>query len=370
MKFVVSSGDLLNRMQIAGRAIASKNPIPILGEFLFTISGSQLKITGCDAEIRVVATLEVSDADRDGSIAIPGNKLIEYLKRLPEQPVSFNINDETLAIEISTTSGKSNQAGHNGDEYPELKALEDNKKQITMSSDAILAGITHTLFATANDDLRPIMNGILFDIEENQTTFVATDTHIMARYIRKDTTSAEKSAFVLGKKPASLLKNVLTPGENVSIEFDGKSAVFNTEKLQITCRLTEGNYPQYKSVIPNSNPYNVTINRQDLSNAIARSSLFCDGTELVKFEVSSNSIHISAQDLDFSCSASETIACQYVGNDMVIGLKASYFANILSNMSSTDIEMQLSDPSRAAIVTPTEKNDTEDELMLIMPMKV
>jgi len=370
MRFVVSSGDLLGRLQVAGRAIASKSPVPILDNFLFSISGRTLSITGSDSEVIVVTTLEVNESDGDGKVAIPGGKLVEYLKKLPEQPVSFSINDETYAIEISTISGKSNQVGLSASDYPQLQAVAGESNSFKLSSDALLAGITHTLFATGNDDLRPIMNGIYFDIEPECMTFVATDSHILARYTRTDVKCGIKSSFVLGKKPAALLKNIMSAGAEVEVKYDQKSAIFQTETFKMTCRLTDGNYPQYRSVIPANNPFHVNVNRQDLSNAISRTSLFSDGTELIRLELSSNSMNVMAQDLDFSCSANEVVACQYEGESMVIGIKSSYFSNILSNMASADIEMQLSDASRAVIVLPTEKKDNEDELMLIMPMKV
>lgn len=370
MKFVVSSGDLLNRLQIASKAIASKSPIEILEYFLFTIKGSQLTITGSDADVIIVSTLDLAEYDHDGQVAIPGAKLAEYLKRLPEQPISFNINDETFAIEISTLSGKTSQVGRNGEDYPQLQGLNDENNSFEIQSDVLLAGISHTLFATANDDLRPIMNGIFFDMQPESLTFVATDSHILARYTRDDIKTGISSSFVLGKKPAALLKNILSAGETIKVTYDSKSAVFQSKNHTMTCRLTDGTYPQYRSVIPSEPPFHVTVDRQELTNALLRSALYTDGTELVKFELLSNSILVSTQDIDFSCSASETVACQYEGQPIKIGLKASYFSNILSNMSAKEIEMQISDQSHAALIVPVDKKEGEDELMLIMPMRV
>ncbi|MCQ2229336.1 MAG: DNA polymerase III subunit beta [Bacteroidales bacterium] len=370
MRFVVSSSDLLGRLQVAGRAIASKSPVPILDNFLFSITGKTLSITGSDSEVIVVTTMEVNESDKDGKVAIPGGKLVEYLKKLPEQPVTFNINDETFAIEIATVSGKNNQVGLNANDYPQLQSLGGESQSFSLSSDVLLAGISHTLFATGNDELRPIMNGVFFDIEPDGITFVATDSHILARYTRTDVKCGFKSSFVLGKKPAALLKNIMSAGVDVKVTYDSKSAIFEADKFKMTCRLTDGNYPQYRSVIPTNNPFRVMVNRQDLSNAISRSALFSDGTELIRLELSSNSVNVMAQDLDFSCSANEVVACQYEGEQMVIGIKSSYFSNIMSNMNSSDIEMQLSDASRAVIVLPVDKKENEDELMLIMPMKV
>ena len=370
MKFVVSSGDILSRLQIVGRAIASKNTMPILDNFLFSVKGDTLTITASDQEIVIQASLSVSDVDHDGRVAVPGGKLAEYLKKLPEQPVVFSVNDETYAIEIGTTTGKTNQAGLDAIEYPELKPLDDNAQSFVISSDALLAGLSHTIFATASDELRPIMNGVFFDMNDGHVTFVATDSHILSMYSRTDVNTVAGTSFVLGKKPAALLKNILSAGDNVEVAFDKKSAKFTTNSYTMFCRLTDGNYPQYRAVIPTQNPFHVIVNRSDISNAVARASLYADGTALVKLDLSSNIIYVSTQDLDFSCSADEKVECQFEGENMSIGLKAPYFASILSNMTSDDIEMQVSDPSKAAIIVPVEKKDNEDELMLIMPMKV
>lgn len=370
MRFVVSSGDLLSHLQVAARAIASKSPIPILDNFLFSIEGNKLSITGSDSEVIVVTALELSEADHDGRVAVPGNKITEYLKKLPEQPVTFNIDETNYSIEIVTMSGKNNQAGLPADDYPQVKELESIQNTFNISSDALLAGINHTLYATANDELRPIMNGILFDIQPNQITFVATDSHILARYTRSDVNAGIESSLVLGKKSANLLKNILSAGDEVTVSYDSKSALFRTSQHKLICRLTDGAYPKYKSVIPTDNPYHVIANRQDLSNAISRSALFTDGTELIKLELTENSILVSAQDLNFACSASEKVSCQYEGIEMPIGLKSSYFSTILSNMTSSEIEIQISDPSKAALIIPVDKKDNEDELLLIMPMRV
>lgn len=369
MKFVVSSGDLLSRLQIVGRAIASKNTMPILDNFLFSVTGDDLTITASDQEIVIQTTMKVSSVDHDGRVAIPGGKVTEYLKKLPEQPVSFSINDENFALEIGTPTGKNNQAGLDPCEYPELKPLSANAKSFVISSEALLAGISHTVFATANDELRPIMNGVYFDMNDGHITFVATDSHILSLYTRTDINTVAGSSFVLGKKTASLLKNMVTSNETVEVSFDQDSAKFVTANYTLLSRLAGGSYPQYRSVIPNQNPFHVLVNRSDISNAVARVSLFADGTDLVKLHLSAESINVTSQDLDFSCSGQETVPCQYDGENMSIGIKAPFFLNILNNLSSTDVDIQVIDPSRAAIVVPVERKEGIDELMLIMPMK-
>lgn len=370
MKFVVSSGDLLSHLQIAGRAIPSKSPVTILENFLFSVEGSLLTITASDMEVVIKTTLEVSDADHDGKVAVPGGKITEYLKKLPEQPITFNIDDTNYSIEIVTSSGNNNQGGLSAEDFPEAKDIDNVKGSLTISTDVLLSGINHTLFAASSDDLRPIMNGVLLDIQPDKLIFVATDSHVLSRYIRTDVKADFESSLVLGRKAANLIKNIFSAGDDVTITYNDTNAVLRSSNHTLICRLAAGNYPNYKSVIPSDNPYHVVVNRQDLSNAVYRSSLFTDGSGLIRLELTENNILVSAQDLTFACSASEKVSCQYDGIEMPVGLKSPSISTILTNMTSTDIEMQFSDPSRAVLILPTEKTDNEDELLLIMPMRV
>ncbi len=371
MKFAVSSGELLNRLQTVGKVISSKSALPILDNFLFIVSGSTLTIVASDREVTMQTTLAISNSGNDGRIAVPGGKLLEFLKRLPEQPVTFNINEENSAIETITMSGKNVQIGHNADEFPETKELAPEAQNFKIQADVFLAGISKAAFATGNDELRPVMNGIYVDIDPDYITFVATDSHKLARYIRTDVQTGFKASFVLNKKPVAVLKSILSKNDGeISISFDSGNAVFTTPNYRMQCVLINTPYPQYRTVIPTDNAYKVLINREDLLNAIGRVSLFADSTSLVKFELSSNSIRVTAQDLDFSNEGEETIACQYDGADMSIGFKASFFVEILSNMTATDIIIELGDQARAGIMVPAEKVENEDELMLLMPMKI
>lgn len=372
MKFIVSSSELLQRLQIVGKAIASKSALPIMENFLFSVEGQTLTIIGSDTEARAVTHIDITNEANDGNIAIPGGKLIEYLKLLPEQPLTFIISDENHAIQIVTSSGKNNQTGLDAGEYPEGTALDPNdNKTLEISADTLLAGLSKALFATGSDDLRPVMNGILFDIENEQLTFVATDSHKLVRYTRTDVRAGYEASFILNKRSAALLKNIITKDDDtIRIEFDAKQVIFTSPNYSLTCRLLEGRYPQYRSVIPTNNPYKVTINRLDLLSAIGRVSPFADGSSLTKFEISSNSINVATQDLDFSCSAYETVPCQYEGEPMSIGFKGQFFNDILSNMDAQEIVIQLSDPSRAGLIIPAVKRENEDELMLLMPMKI
>ncbi|MBP5366460.1 MAG: DNA polymerase III subunit beta [Bacteroidales bacterium] len=369
MKFKVSSGELLNRLQAQNRTIDSKSPIPILENFLFELNDGKLTITASDSETTIVSELEVSDSDGNGRIAIAGTRLTDYLKRLPEQPVTFSIND--LEVEISTMSGKNTQMGFNADEYPVNPRLEPDANNFSLDAEILLAGIGKTAFAAGNDDLRPIMNGIYFDIEDNMLTFVATDSHKLAQFNRSELSIGFTNSFVLGKKPANIIKNIFAKNDGpISITFDSKYIVFTSTTFTLYCRRIQGTYPAYKSVIPNSNPFCVTVNRNDLVNAIGRAALFTDGTGLIKFDIQPNIIHIVAQDLNFQCGSEETIACQYDSTPMSIGFKATILNDLLSNFDSTDIQIKLSDPTRAGIFTPATQKENENVLMLVMPMKI
>ncbi len=371
MKFAVSSGELLNRLQTVGKVIAPKNALPILDNFLFTISGNELTILASDCEVTLQTTLAINNFEGDGRIAVPGDKLLEFLKKLPEQPVTFSINEETSAIETITMSGQNMQIGQNADEYPETKKLGEDAQEFKISAEVLLAGITKAAFATGSDPLRPVMNGIFVDIDTDYITFVATDSHKLVRYTRSDVHTDITSSFVLNKKPANVLKSILNKNDGeISVAFTKENAVFTTPTYLMQCVLINTPYPQYRTVIPTDNNYKVLINREDLLNAISRVAIYADSSSLVKLEISSNQIQVMAQDLDFSTKGNEKVACQYDGNDLSIGFKASFFIEVLSNMSATDIVIELGDQARAGIMVPATKPENEDELMLLMPMKI
>lgn len=373
MKFVVSSTDLLNHLQAISRVISNKSSLPILDNFLFSISGNVLTMTASDLEVTMITTMEISNVDEDGVVAIPSRILLETLKKFPEQPLSFVISKESFAVEIVTDKGKFNLVGQNADEYPVLQELDANKlSSVRLAADLLLTGINKTFFATADDELRPVMNGILFEMSPEHLTFVASDSHKLVRYRRTDIQTEFTSAFILHKKPAGLLKNILAKADgDVQVEFDDKNAVFTTPVYKMVCRLIEGVYPAYNAVIPQGSPYKVMVDRVEFFNTLGRVSLFSNqGTNLVKLKLSDSQMTVSAQDLDFSISAFEVLPCVYDGEEMEIGFKSNFLADILNNMDSREVALELSDPSRAGILVPVEKEESEDELMLLMPMMV
>lgn len=370
MKFVVSSTSLLSHLQAINKVINSKNTIPILDSFLFELEGNTLKMTASDGETTLITSMEVSEVTGSGKFAVSAKLLLDPLKEFPEQPLTFDINDDNIEIFIYFQNGKCNFIGQKGEEYPLMPELKDDATNMTMSVGNLLNGINLTLFATADDELRPVMNGIYVDISSDDVTFVATNGHKLVRFKELDMKGNDVSAFIFPKKPATLLRNIL-PKEagDVKISFDDKNAMVTAANYKMVCRLVEGKFPNYNSVIPTGNAHKITIDRLSFMTALKRVSVFANqGTCLVKLQIIENNIILTAQDIDFSTSAEETVPCLYDGAGLTIGFKADFFIDLLYNLPASDIVIELSDPSRAGIIYPLENEENEDLLMLLMPM--
>jgi DNA polymerase-3 subunit beta len=374
MKFVVSSSELLGHLQAISRVISSKNTLPILDNFLFNLSGNDLEITASDLESTLITRMKLENTTGDGTIALPARILLDTLKEFSVQPLTFDINMETMAVVISSENGKFNVVGQNGIDFPALPAIKKDKKIVfNINADVLLAGITRTLFATADDELRPVMGGIFVEASTDKITFVASDAHKLVRYQRSDAKADDNASFILPKKPASLLKNILPREEGpVAVEFDDKNAFFNLSDYKVVCRLVEGNYPNYNSVIPKNNPRKITIDRVEFYNTLKRVSVFSNqASNLVKLQLKGNQVMVSAQDIDFSISAYERIKCQYEGEEIEIGFKSVFLLEILANIASQDVMIELADPTRAGLFLPViSDNESEDLLMLLMPMMI
>ncbi|HJD93954.1 MAG TPA: DNA polymerase III subunit beta [Bacteroides togonis] len=370
MKFIVSSTALSSHLQAVSRVINSKNALPILDCFLFDLQDGTLSVTASDSETTMVTSLEVNESDADGRFAVTAKTLLDALKEIPEQPLAFDINIGTLEINVQYQNGKYSLMGQSADEFPQLTQLGDNAVRVEIDAEVLLNGINRSVFATADDELRPVMNGIYFDITTDDITMVASDGHKLVRCKTFAAHGNERAAFILPKKPANLMKNLLAREQGtVTIEFDERNAVFTLENYRMVCRLIEGRYPNYNSVIPQNNPYKVTVDRQSLIGALRRVSIFSSqASSLIKLRLSNNQITISAQDIDFSTSAEETQTCQYDGNDMSIGFKSTFLLDILNNISAEEVVIELADPSRAGVIIPVEQEEKEDLLMLLMPM--
>lgn len=370
MRFDVSSTALLSRLQSISKVIASKNSLPILDSFLFELEGTKLTVTASDSETRLETSVEVLNAQGSGVFAVSAKILLDPLKELPEQPLTFDINDDNLEIFIHFQNGKYNFIGQKGDAYPQQKPLGENAASILVDAQTLLNGISRSIFATADDELRPVMNGIYFDIHTDDLTFVASDGHKLVRLRNLSVKGVERASFILPKKPANLLKSLLSKEtEMVTIKFDDNNAYINCTNFEMVCRLIEGRFPNYNSVIPQNNPYKVIIDRMSFMNALKRVSVFSNpASSLVKLQMKENQMLVSAQDIDFSTSAEETIPCQFNGTELSIGFKATYLIEILGNIASSDVIVELADPSRAGLILPAENEENEDLLMLLMPM--
>jgi DNA polymerase-3 subunit beta len=374
MKFVVSSTELLSHLSVVSRVISSKNTLPILDNFLFNLDGNDLEITASDLETTLTTKIRLENVTDGGQVAIPFRILVDTLKEFPEQPLTFDINLDSLAIKVLSDNGEFNIVGQPAEDFPaKAEVKEESKVSVRVPAAALLSGITKTIFATADDEMRPVMNGILFELSPDALTFVASDAHKLVRYKRLDVKSDQEKSFILPKKPATLLKNVLGKGNSdVLVEFDQKNAHFVLEHYTMVCRLVEGAYPNYNSVIPVNNPNQMTIDRLDFYNSLKRVAPFTNqASNLVKLSLKGNQMMVSAQDLDFSISAYENLLCQYEGDEMEIGFKSVFLIEILANISANDVILSLSDPSRAGLLFPAVKeNPDEDVLMLLMPMMV
>ena len=370
MRFLVSSTTLFSHLQAISRVINSKNSLPILDCILIELNDGTITMTASDSETTLSTSIEVSEYEGEGRFAISSKTILEALKENPEQPLNFNINTETMEITVKYPNGKYSMMAQNGDEYPLPKQMGSEVVNLTMAADVMLTGINRCIFATADDELRPVMNGIYFDINQQDVTLVSSDGHKLVRNKSFASTGNEKAAFILPKKPSNLLKNLLPKEQgDVQICFDDKNAMFTMENYQMTCRLIEGRYPNYSSVIPQNNPHKAVVDRAIFISALKRVSVFSSqASSLIKLSLKENNMTISAQDIDFSTSAEETLICQYDGKDMSIGFKSSFLIDILNNISSQNVIIELADPSRAGLIVPEEQEENEDLLMLLMPM--
>ena len=311
MRFDVSSTALLSHLQSIGKVIASKNTLPILDNFLFQLEENTLTVTASDAETRLVTSLEVMNAEGSGLFCVSAKMLLDPLKELPEQPLTFDVNDANLEVFIHFQNGKYNFIGQKGDTYPQQKPLSEQAVEVVMDAQLLLNGISRSLFATADDELRPVMNGVYFDFHTDDLTFVASDGHKLVRLRNLSVQSEERASFILPKKPATLLKNLLAKEEGlIRLQFDDNNAYVRCANCEMVCRLIEGRYPNYNSVIPKENPFQVTIDRMFLLNALKRVSVFSNqSSSLIKLHLEDNLLTVSAQDIDFSTSAEERIPC-------------------------------------------------------------
>ena len=368
MKFIVSSSQLLKQLQILGGVINTNNTLPILDNFLFELGDNALRISASDLETTMSTSIPV-EADEKGAIAVPARLLLDILKTFPEQPLTFKVEDNNT-IEISSDSGKYALAYAEGDEFP--KAVEvESPSSTTVKGHILATGISNTIFASGNDDLRPVMSGVFFQLSPESLIFVATDAHKLVKYIRKDVSASEVAEFIMPKKPLNLLKNILSGSdEEVVIEYNDTNAKFLFGNSSLICRLIDGKYPNYEAVIPRENPNKLTLDRNAFYNSVRRVSIFSSKTtHQIRLRMAGTELKISAEDLDFSNKADETLQCSYEGDDMQIGFNSRFLLEMLNHLDSNEILLEMSLPNRAGILTPIDGlEDGEEITMLVMPV--
>ena len=370
MRFTLSSTALSNKLSALSKVINSKNALPILGDFVFEISDNTLYLTASDSENVMKTQINLTESDGQCRFAIGNHDLLEAVKGFSEQPITFDVNEEQTVVKISYQNGLFNLPIDNADEFPMTQPVSENATTIMIPNMMLAENISRTIFATAQDELRPVMNGIYFDLTPDCLAVVASDGHKLVRNKIYTIKSDQPAAFILPKKPANLLKNLLgKDGGDVEIRFDERNAVINYGDGTIQCRLIEGRFPNYNSVIPQANPNELRIDRLGLLAALRRVQPFAnDSSNLIRFHVEGSTLQLDAEDYDFSKTATERISCDYNGQPMSIGFKGSSFIEVLSNFDCQEVIIQLADPSRAGLVLPSEQPENQDVLMLMMPM--
>lgn len=370
MRFTISSTVLSSQLQTLSRVIASKNSSPILECFLFEVRSGQLVITTSDSENAMQTTLPLDSQEGEGDFAVRAQILLDSTKELPEQPLCVEVNLETSTIKVTYQGGEYNFTTMPADEYPRLVTLGESVSVFTIDAGVLSASIGRSVFATAQEEIRPVMNGIYFDLKEDALSIVATDGHKLVRNRYYNIKTETPASFILPKKPATLLKNVLArDGGDVVIKFAEGKAEVRYDGGVLTCRLIVGRYPNYDSVIPTDNPNLLTVDRRLLLGALKRVLPFGNkSSQLVKFRLDAGQVQLSSEDIDYATKAQETLACDYTGQQMSIGFKGTAMTEILGNLEADSVVMELADPSRPGIVVPAEQQGDEQVLMLIMPM--
>ncbi len=368
MKFIVSSTYLLKQLQVLGGVINNSNTLPILDNFLFELDNSKLIVSASDLETTMSSVIDV-ESDSKGSIALPARLLLDTLKTFPEQPLTFVV-EENNTVEISSNHGKYALAYADGNEFPKAVALED-PSTTTILGDILATAISKTIFAAGNDDLRPVMSGVFFQFSTEGLTFVATDAHKLVKYTREDVKASQVAEFIMPKKPLNLLKGILAGSEDdVTIEYNDSNAKFTFNNSELVCRLIDGKYPNYEAVIPKENPNKLNIDRTQFLNSVRRVSIFSNKTtHQIRLKIAGAELNISAEDIDYSNKAEERLNCDYQGDDMQIGFNSRFLTEMLTNLTSDEVQLEMSMPNRAGILTPVDGLDEGEQVtMLVMPV--
>ena len=368
MKFIVNSSTLLKELQKLNGVISTSNTLPILDNFLFEIEDGKIKIIASDLETTMVSEI-TTDSSSNGQITIPSKILIDTLKTFSNQPLTFLIDEETKGIEISSENGNYKLAGQDAKEFPKVPEMT-SPSSFLITSSVLLNAINKTLFASGNDELRPVMSGVFCELSDENITFVATDAHKLVKHTRSNISSNGNSSFILPKKPLSLLKNNIDADSDINIDFNETNVKFSLDNITLICRLIDGKYPNYDAVIPKDNPNKLVINKDELLNSIKRVSIYASKTtHQIRLKVAGSQLQITSEDLDFANKAEERLTCSYEGEDIEIGFNSRFVIDMLNNIGSEQICLEMSAPNRAGIILPLDGQDeNEDTLMLVMPV--
>lgn len=368
MKFIVSSSALLKQLTTINGVITTNPVVPILENFLFEIDSGLLTITASDLQTSMITDLQV-ESKETGSIAVPAKILLDTLKNLPDQPVTFSVDESTYSIEISSDNGHYKLAGENATDFPKVPAISPDFS-VSISTEVLTRAINNTIFATSNDELRPAMTGVYMNLSETDSTFVGTDGHKLIRYRRVDVATDNGNSIIVPRKGLNLLKNTL-PAENmdVSLDFNVSNAFFKFGNTKMICRLIDERYPDYENVIPSDNQIKMTINRLEMLSSLRRIAIYANKTtHQVRLKITGSELLISAEDIDFANEANERLVCEHEGEDIEIGFNARFLIEMLTNIESENIELDLSAPNRAGLILPSSQDENEDLLMLVMPV--
>ncbi len=372
MKFNVEGKAFQQSLQAVSKVINAKNTIRILDNFLLSIEGDRLSITGSDSENTLTAFTPVMDVENPGSIAVPAKRLLEITKEIDNQPLTFDINDETLEIDLRFLNGHFKFMGVDASDYPEPRQLNDECRVLSLPAPMMLQGINNTWFAVSTDTARPVMTGIYFDIHEGDVTFVSSDTHKLVKYVNSTKAPEMEASFILPAKTAAIMRGLISKDDaDVRITFNAKGGLFEFGDFLLYSVFINGNYPNYNRVIPDNNPFSLVADRVSLINALRRVNLFAPkSSNLVVLNLQDDGVTLSAQDLDYGTSAEERLSCEYSGNSMVVGFNGVFMVEILSNMTDETVTLQLSDPARPGIYTGYEPKENETLVTIQMPMQV
>jgi len=371
MRFNIAGKRLMQELTSVSKVINSKNALSILDNFLFEINGEFLTVTGSDSENTITATLPVVDVDSDGAVAIPAKRLLDTLKEIPDQPLTFYINPDTREIELKYQNGHITFVGHAAEEFPRRREMSEDKTTFSIPANIIKRGIEKTLFAVSTETIRPILTGILWDIKPEELVFVSSDTHKLVRYINTESHSGIETHFVVPGKPSSILSGLLQKEEGmVDIVVDATSATFSMGNHSLSCRFLNGNYPNYNRVIPENNPFVMNVDRSMLLSAVRRVSLSASqASSLIKLNLQRDEVLLSSEDIDYCTTAEERLLCEYEGNSMMVGFNSGFMKEVLTNIDAENIVLKLSDPTRPGIFEPSRQAEGENLLVLIMPLQ-